>query len=278
MPSEYYLNSERVVKKLNTNLFVINKNENFSFQYLLNDFQKVSLDELDKVKLLDRQDTKFVFNQIHLPLILQKIKPFYRILEINKKLVFIYENTYFDTDDFLFYNQHHNENRKRFKVRFRKYSSNNKSFFEIKIKNNKNRTVKKRLLADEINECLGERERDLVSAIIGLPADQLAPKLDLEFSRITLTDNSFNERLTIDTNLSAKNGISSKIFDQLVISEIKQKKYNPKSDFIQILRELKIQEMRFSKYCMGMLHVNKEIKYNRFKPKLLQINKILTQR
>ena len=95
---------------------------------------------------------------------------------------------------------------------------------------------------------------------------------------MTLTDNSFNERLTIDTNLSVKNGTSGKIFNQLVVSEIKQKKYNPKSDFIQILRDLKIQEMRFSKYCMGMLHVNKEIKYNRFKPKLLQINKIITQR
>jgi len=40
--------------------------------------------------------------------------------------------------NFLFYNQHHNENRKRYKVRLRKYSNNNKSFFEIKIKNNKN--------------------------------------------------------------------------------------------------------------------------------------------
>ena len=255
----------------------MNKNKKFLFQYLLNDFQAVSLKELDKVKLLDRQDTKFVFNQIHLPLILEKIKPFYRILEINNDRVFTYDTTYFDTDDFLFYNQHHNENRKRFKVRFRKYSSNNKSFFEIKIKNNKNRTLKKRLLVDEMNEYLGEQERDLVSRIIGLPPDQLTSKLELKFSRITLTDNNFNERLTIDTNLSAKNGISSKIFDQLVISEIKQKKYDTKSDFIQILRDLKIQEMRFSKYCMGMLHVNKEIKYNRFKPKLLQINKILTQ-
>ena len=255
----------------------MNKNKKFLFQYLLNDFQAVSLKELDKVKLLDRQDTKFVFNQIHLPLILEKIKPFYRILEINNDRVFTYDTTYFDTDDFLFYNQHHNENRKRFKVRFRKYSSNNKSFFEIKIKNNKNRTLKKRLLVDEMNEHLGEQERDLVSRIIGLPPDQLTSKLELKFSRITLTDNNFNERLTIDTNLSAKNGISSKIFDQLVISEIKQKKYDTKSDFIQILRDLKIQEMRFSKYCMGILHVNKEIKYNRFKPKLLQINKILTQ-
>jgi len=255
----------------------MNKNKKFLFQYLLNDFQGVSLKELDKVKLLDRQDTKFVFNQIQLPLILEKIKPFYRILEINNDRVFTYDTTYFDTDDFLFYNQHHNENRKRFKVRFRKYSSNNKSFFEIKIKNNKNRTLKKRLLVDEMNEYLGEQERDLVSRIIGLPPDQLTSKLELKFSRITLTDNNFNERLTIDTNLSAKNGISSKIFDQLVISEIKQKKYDTKSDFIQILRDLKIQEMRFSKYCMGILHVNKEIKYNRFKPKLLQINKILTQ-
>ena len=245
---------------------------------LLNDFQQVSLDELDKVKLLDRQDTKFVFNQIHFPLILEKIKPFYRILEINNDRVFTYDTTYFDTEDFLFYNQHHNENRKRFKVRFRQYSSNSKSFFEVKIKNNKNRTLKKRLLVDEMNECLGQQERDLVSEIIGLPPNQLTPKLNIQFSRITLADNSFNERLTIDTDLSIENGTSSRIFDQLVISEIKQKKYDPKSNFIQILRDLNILEMRFSKYCMGVLHVNKGIKYNRFKPKLLQINKILTQK
>ena len=255
----------------------MNKNKKFLFQYLLNDFQAVSLKELDKVKLLDRQDTKFVFNQIQLPLILEKIKPFYRILEINNDRVFTYDTTYFDTDDFLFYNQHHNENRKRFKVRLRKYSSNSNLYFEIKIKNNKNRTIKKRLMVGEMNEVLGEKEKNLVSEIIGLPPNQLSPMLNIQFTRITLADHSFSERLTIDTNLSVKNGTGSKIFNQLVISEIKQEKYNPKSDFIQILRNLKIPEMRFSKYCMGMLHVNKRIKYNRFKPKLLQINKILTQ-
>ena len=256
---------------------MMNKHTTSISQNLLNDLQTISLDELDKVELLDRKDTKFVFNQNQLPSILEKIKPYYRILEINNSPIFNYDNTYFDTDDFLFYNQHHNEHRQRFKVRFRKYSNNNKSYFEIKIKNNKNRTVKKRLPVDDINNCLGEKEKNLVSEIIGLPPNQLAPILNIQFSRITLTDNNFSERLTIDTNLSVKNGTGSKIFDQLVISEIKQKKYNPKSDFIQILRNLKIPEMRFSKYCMGMLHVNKRIKYNRFKPKLLQINKILTQ-
>tara|TARA_B100000315_G_scaffold260744_1_gene324737 strand:+ start:8542 stop:9300 length:759 start_codon:yes stop_codon:yes gene_type:complete len=243
----------------------------------LDSFHKISLEELNKVKLRNRQDTKFIFNQNTLPLLLEKIKPFYRILGISGDHTFTYENTYFDTDYFLFYHQHHNEKRKRFKVRFRKYSSTDESFFEIKIKNNKNRTIKKRFLVDEGNGMLGEKEKHLVSEIIGLPPEQLTPKLNVQFSRITLADNSFNERLTIDTNLSVKNGVSSKIFDQLVISEIKQKKYNPKSDFIQILRNLKIPEMRFSKYCMGMLHVHEKIKYNRFKPKVLWINKILTQ-
>ena len=255
----------------------MNKNKTFIFQNLLNGLQTLSLDELDKVKLLDRQDTKFVFNQDQLPVILGKIRPFYKILEISNDLVFNYDTTYFDTDDFLFYNQHHNENRKRFKVRLRKYSSNSNLYFEIKIKNNKNRTIKKRLLVDEMNKGLGEKEEDLVSKIIGLPPNQLTSKLNIQFTRMTLADNSFSERLTIDTSLSVKNGTGSKIFDQLVISEIKQRKYNPKSNFIQILRGLTIPEMRFSKYCMGMLHVNKEIKYNRFKPKLLQIKKILTQ-
>ena len=255
----------------------MNKNKTYPFQNLLNDLQTVTLDELDTVRLLDRKDTKFVFNQIHLPLILKKVKPFYKILEINNDRVFTYDTTYFDTDDLLFYNQHHNGEKKRFKIRSRTYSSTNQSFFEIKIKNNKNRTVKKRILVNEMNGALGEDEKDLVSETIGLPSDQYTQKLNIEFLRITLTDNNFNERLTIDTDLSVLNGTTSKIFDQLVISEIKQKKYNPKSAFIQILRDLNIQEMRFSKYCMGVLHLNDNVKYNRFKPRLLQINKILTQ-
>lgn len=252
------------------------KKNNFIYDNLLNGLQKISLDDLDKVKLLDRKDTKFVFNQIQLPSIIDKIKPYYRILEINNSSMFKYDNTYFDTNKLLFYNQHHNEHRKRYKVRFRKYSSSSKSFFEIKIKNNKNRTIKKRMLVNEMNKDLGNLEKKMVNEIIGLNPNILTPILDIEFSRITLTDNNFNERLTIDTNLSVKNGTNNEIFSQLAISEIKQKKYNPKSDFIQILRNMSIPEMRFSKYCMGILHVNKEIKYNRFKPKLLQINKILT--
>ena len=243
----------------------------------LSEFNSISLKDLDKVQLLNRKDTKFVFSQNKLLQLLDRLKPFYWILEIEGKRTFIYDNTYFDTDEFFFYTQHHNECRKRFKVRHRKYCETNDQYFEIKIKDNKNRTIKKRLKINDGNGHFGEEEKRLISETIGLSPQHLNPKLNMQFSRITLADKSFSERLTIDTNLSVLNGTGSKMFDQLVISEIKQKKYNPKSNFIRILRNLKIPEMRFSKYCMGMLHVNRGIKYNRFKPKLLQINKILTQ-
>ena len=243
----------------------------------LSEFNRISLKDLDKVQLLNRKDTKFVFSQNKLLQLLDRLKPFYRILEIEGKRTFIYDNTYFDTDEFFFYTQHHNECRKRFKVRHRKYCETNDQYFEIKIKDNKNRTIKKRLKINDGNGHFGEEEKRLISETIGLSPQHLNPKLNMQFSRITLADKSFSERLTIDTNLSVLNGTGSKMFDQLVISEIKQKKYNPKSNFIRILRNLKIPEMRFSKYCMGMLHVNRGIKYNRFKPKLLRINKILTQ-
>jgi len=243
----------------------------------LSEFNSISLKDLDKVQLLNRKDTKFVFSQNKLLQLLDRLKPFYQILEIEGKRTFIYDNTYFDTDEFFFYTQHHNECRKRFKVRHRRYCETNDQYFEIKIKDNKNRTIKKRLKINDGNGHFGEEEKRLISETIGLSPQHLNPKLNMQFSRITLADKSFSERLTIDTNLSVLNGTGSKMFDQLVISEIKQKKYNPKSNFIRILRNLKIPEMRFSKYCMGMLHVNRGIKYNRFKPKLLQINKILTQ-
>ncbi len=243
----------------------------------LSDFNSISLEDLDKVQLLNRKDTKFVFSQSKLLQLLDRLKPFYRILEIEGKRIFVYDNTYFDTDEFFFYTQHHNECRKRFKVRYRKYCETNEQYFEIKVKDNKNRTIKNRFRSSNRNGDFVEEEKRLISEKTGLLPQHLIPSLDIQFSRITLADNSFNERLTIDTNLSVKNGINSKIFDQLAVSEIKQKKYDPKSDFIQILRDLKIPEMRFSKYCMGMLHVYKKIKYNRFKPKLLRINKILTQ-
>ena len=245
------------------------------YNALLNSFKNLSLEDLKSVQLLNRHDTKFVFNKKFLPEILSLLSSSYKILKINGCNRFTYNNVYFDTNNLLFYNQHHNEKRNRYKVRFRNYSATDDCFFEIKTKNNKNRTIKNRIKVDQSRNHLNDNEKQMLTELTTVSADSLEPKLNVDFSRITLSDNELTERLTIDTNLSVKNGIAYQLFDQLVIAEIKQNMYNPKSRFIQIIRKLKISEMRFSKYCMGILHVNKDIKYNRFKPKLMQIGKIL---
>jgi len=243
---------------------------------ILPDFVPIQLNDLDRVQLLNRKDTKFIFLEINLPAILERIHPHYHILEIDGNYSFEYDNEYFDTDNLLLYNQHHNEKRKRYKVRFRRYSPTNKQYFEIKIKTNKNRTAKKRIEVDEVPARLKGKFGSMVEDLLQLSPNEFSPKINIHFSRITLADINFQERLTIDTNLSVKNGVSSKIFNDLVITEIKQSKYNPRSEFMKVLREMRIPEMRFSKYCMGILHVYKDVKYNRFKPKLQQLNKLTT--
>ncbi len=68
----------------------------------LSEFNSISLKDLDKVQLLNRKDTKFVFSQNKLLQLLDRLKPLYRILEIEGKRTFVYDNTYFDTDEFFF--------------------------------------------------------------------------------------------------------------------------------------------------------------------------------
>ena len=230
---------------------------------------------MNLVKLLNRKDTKFVFHYSKLDYLLERLSSTYKLLQVNDINTFTYQNIYFDTKDNLFFNQHHNEKRDRYKVRFRQYSGTDDCYFEIKTKNNKNRTIKHRLKVEKNTENLGDNEARMIKDVINISSQLLSPKLKVNFNRLTFVDIDHKERLTIDTNISVKNGVKSKLFDQLIIAEIKQNKYKANSAFIQILRDMKIPEMRFSKYCMGMLHVNKDLKYNRFKPKLMQINKIL---
>ena len=160
----------------------MNKNGIFQLRSLLDNFKACTIENLDKVKLLDRKETKFLFHQMYLPLVLKKLEPFYNILEFKNDRLSEYENTYYDTDDYIFYHQHHNGKGQRFKVRFRKYKSSDTLFFEIKIKNNKGRTVKKRLLHDEMKKGFCEEEEKLISEVTGIPVQLLTPKIDIKYS------------------------------------------------------------------------------------------------
>ena len=229
---------------------------------------------MDDVKLMNRTDTKFAFKLEKLPLILEKMQPFYRVLSINDKLIHDYRSLYYDTIGRKFYLDHHNRRVNRNKIRFREYVGSDLTFLEIKKKNNKGRTIKKRIKATKISDKLTVEQKQYINKIVGQDINVEA-KQWINFSRITFVHKVQKERLTIDIDLTFNNKDSSGDLKKIVIAEAKQERMSRSlSDFMKIAKELHILPMRISKYCMSTLELNPNLKQNRFKEKKIFINKL----
>lgn len=241
---------------------------------LLDPFEPITLQEMDRVKLMNRMDTKFAFRFSDLNTLLPLLTLNYRVLTIEGTNTPHYESLYFDDERFSFFRDHHNGKGDRFKVRIRKYVESNLFFLEIKHKI-KGRTDKKRIVTDQFNEVLPES--DLAFVQNELQANKnLVPTMWNSFQRITLVSKTENERLTLDFNiLFEKDGVK-KSFKQLVIAELKQEDLNRNSVFYQLMKEQRIRPYRLSKYCLGSVEIYGEdkLKFNRFKKKLLYLKKI----
>jgi hypothetical protein len=241
---------------------------------LLDPFEPITLQEMDRVKLMNRMDTKFAFRFSDLNTLLPLLTLNYRVLTIEGTNTPHYESLYFDDERFSFFRDHHNGKGDRFKVRIRKYVESNLFFLEIKHKI-KGRTDKKRIVTDQFNEVLPES--DLAFVHKELQANKnLVPTMWNSFQRITLVSKTENERLTLDFNiLFEKDGVK-KTFKQLVIAELKQEDLNRNSVFYQLMKEQRIRPYRLSKYCLGSVEIYGEdkLKFNRFKKKLLYLKKI----
>ena len=240
---------------------------------IITKFLPITLDEMDNVKLMSRTDTKFAFRANKMPLLLHKLAPFYRVLSIDGALIHDYKSLYYDTIDRKFYLDHHNGRVNRNKVRFREYVGSRLTFLEIKRKNNKGRTIKKRIKVDKINEQLSEKEQEYVEKIIGVPL-KVDAKQWINFSRITFVHKTQKERLTMDINLSYENSDSKGDLKHIVIAEVKQERMSRSSDFMRIAKQMHILPIRISKYCMTTLALNPMLKRNKFKEKILFINKL----
>ncbi len=237
-------------------------------------FKPISLAAMDQVKLLNRQDTKYVFSIDRLEEVLGELSEQYDILEIDGHRDMTYRSLYFDTPDLQLYNDHHNGKLNRYKIRYRRYVETNTCFFEIKFKSNKNRTIKSRINQPDITDLPTQPCLDLIAQQSTLPGDALGATLWIYFTRITLVDKHRQERLTIDRHLSFEKDGKKKALHRLVIAEIKQNRFSTKSVFVSTMRKMHIAPMRLSKYCTGMLLTHDHLKYNRFKPKLLTLNKL----
>ena len=228
---------------------------------------------MDAVKLLNRVDTKFTFNKSQLLPLLNELRESYNVLDICGLRQCRYKTLYFDTPDLRMYTLHHNGKLNRYKVRLRRYEDSGINFFEIKFKDNKKRTIKKRISRKEFNDVITGKAERFLAETCPFTAELLKPAVMVYYRRITLVSKTFSERLTIDVGLTFEKEGRQKSFDPLCIVELKQDS-STRSPALALMRKFHIQDVSMSKYCFGIISLCENVKKNNFKPKLKEINKI----
>lgn len=224
---------------------------------------------------MNRTDTKFVTNKEHLAQLLELCKgEYYAQYNAGSKIA-SYKTTYWDTDNHLFFMEHHNGRAPRQKVRVRTYMDSQATFLEVKTKNNHGRTKKKRIEVTSQETAMEGEANDFLMSLVHMPVTDIHPTVQNQFHRITLVNYGKTERLTIDFDVAFHNYETGKDDNvgNLVIVELKRDG-NVYSPVLALLRKLRIKPSGFSKYCVGTVMTNDKIKKNNFKEKLVKYHKI----
>ena len=215
---------------------------------------------------MKRVDTKFVFNRTLLEEIFPLLVDQYKLLYVNDVVKSKYTSLYFDTKGFKFFMNHHNGKLNRYKVRFREYIDSQVSFLEVKRKNSKGKTIKKRIQVDVPTKTLNLDQKQFIKNRLKEDYDLLYCHTNF-FHRITMVNKFLKERITIDFDLrfeSEKKTIKDET-NHIVIAELKQEKLDRTSFFYKLMKENSIRPSSMSKYCIGTSLLNKDLKSNRFK-------------
>lgn len=244
-----------------------------ALQEVITRFEPISLAEMDRVELLDRMDTKYIFGSAQLPEVLETLRSEYRILEVDGKRGTDYRSLYFDTADLKHYHEHHNGHSFRSKVRFREYVGSGLCYLEVKRKTGRGGTDKKRIRVERIPEVMTPEQQAFAAMASNCP-DPLLPQLWNHFTRLTLVHRIRNERLTIDHALRFTQAGTERALEGICVAELKEARADRSSRFARLMRSLRIRPAGMSKYCIGMLLLHDRVKRNAFKPILLQLERI----
>lgn len=238
----------------------------------------ITLEEMCSVKLMNRIDTKYVASEaMVMELLRQTAKYGYRAQVHGGVIAARYDTRYFDTESREMYVVHHNRQLTRQKIRTRHYEDGSATYLEVKNKNNRGRTKKKRIEipVDDLMDFVGNSEAlSFIEPLARYNIKSLSPAIATRFVRITIVNPELTERITIDLNLEftdLRSGATGKI-EGMSIIEIKQDG-NIRSKAKDILNTLRVKPMRISKYCLGTALTVEGIKRNRMIEKIRRIEK-----
>lgn len=249
----------------------------------LSGFSAINLTELNATaSYLKRIDRKFLMTEDKFLEILHDLSADFRALEIGWKRVFLYDNVYMDTNDYLFYNQHENKVPSRTKVRTRHYTdAGDLAFFEYKQKENGiTKKFRYQFPADEHGTMTKGKKRFFEGVFQSLYSDKapdISPAMQTKYNRLTLVSNTGEERLTIDFNISvkdlrSKNAKNIKL-KNLVIIESKSLSDHCKSLDVMKSHGVK-QAWACSKYSLGVVYSGLAEKWTKFEKTMKKIKEI----
>lgn len=227
---------------------------------LANQLPSIDLEELNAAaKLQTRVDTKYLLTPEQLVAVLNKIGTHLRVLDIDGQRSVGYESVYFDTRALQTFRDHRQRRRKRFKVRTRLYENSGDCMLEVKVKNARGRTVKRRTPypADE-RFTLNARGHEFVDQVLrneyGVQAPELETALVGRYLRTTFVELQDGARMTCDTNLNWSGQVDSVAGPDAVLVETKSEAGTSRIDLA--LRADGIRPVKISKYAVGtaLLH------------------------
>lgn len=230
-----------------------------------------------KASMLERLDNKYIVDAVVLQHAIPELARHFDMLETGGRRAFTYETCYFDNAERRSYFDHHQGRRRRAKVRIRKYCDAGLCFVEVKLKDKRGITVKKRLPYEPAKfGTLDDAALGYVHSVYRAHYDrefpyELSRVLDMRYVRMTLVAQSGGERMTIDSRLRFSSPISSRaIADDRFIIETKSANGNGTAD--RILRALHQHPTKHcSKYCVGVALLHEETRHNRFLPALRKL-------
>lgn len=244
---------------------------------LVEQLPPITLDEMKSIRLMKRTDTKFVTNIETLARLLTLCQGHYYAQRVGDDPVSPYTTLYFDDQErHTMFRRHQAGHRPRTKVRARTYINGGISFLEVKKKDNHGKTRKKRVQVSSIEAVIGGEGEEFLTEQTGYTWHDIVPTVRNFFNRITLVNYAKTERLTIDFDLRFTNyetGIEESM-GRAVIIELKRDGRVP-SPILPLLRQLRIHQNGFSKYCIGSVITNPGLRINNFKMKLHNIRKIV---
>ena len=250
------------------------------FSEALEALRPITLSEMDSIKLMNRIDSKYLTDEATLLKILSAAADAgYRVLVTEGVRISPYDSVYYDTAGLKMFYDHHNRRLVRQTVRTRSYVNSGDSYLEIKRKNNKGRTKKKRIgipASQLMDFSVNPEACAYLAKHSWFTAEDLSPVLETLFHRITLVNPAMTERLTIDTLLNFKNFRTGKetSLQNAVIIELKQDG-RAASQMKNILLDLRVKPVRVSKYCVALTLTDPVAKTGRFKIKVRRIEKTI---